>query len=59
MFSFIKKYAESLAGVDIYGDIGLVLFVIVFVGVLIVTLTANKEYIAELAQIPLNDSKND
>jgi cbb3-type cytochrome oxidase subunit 3 len=59
MFSFIKKYAESLAGVDIYGDIGLVLFVIVFAGVLIVTLTANKEYIAELAQIPLNDSKND
>jgi hypothetical protein len=59
MFSFIKKYAESLAGVDIYGDIGLVLFVIVFAGVLIVTLTANKEYIAELAQRPLNDSKND
>ena len=59
MFSFIKKYAESLAGVDIYGDIGLVLFVIVFAGVLIVTLTTNKEYIAELAQIPLNDSKND
>jgi len=59
MFSFIKKYAESLDGVGIYGDIGLVLFVIVFVGVLFVTLTANKEYIAELAQIPLTDSKND
>jgi hypothetical protein len=59
MFSFIKKYAESLAGVDIYGDIGLVLFVIVFTGVLVVTLTANKDYIAGLAQIPLNDSKND
>ena len=59
MFSFIKKYAETLDGVGIYGDIGLVLFVVVFIGVLVLTFTASKEYIAELAQIPLNDSKND
>lgn len=59
MFSFIKKYTESLAGVDLYGDLALVIFVVVFAGVLIVTLSANKEYIAGLAQLPLNDSKKD
>jgi hypothetical protein len=59
MFSFIKKYTESLAGVDLYGDIALVLFVIVFTGVLIVTLSANKEYISGLSRLPLNDSNKD
>ena len=56
MFSFIKKYAESLVGVDIYGDIGLLLFVLVFVGAVVFALKANKSYISELAQQPLNDS---
>ena len=56
MFSFIKKYAESLAGVDIYGDVGLVIFLVVFLGAVIFALKANKEYIAELAALPLNDS---
>ena len=55
MFSFIKKYSETLAGVDIYGDLGLILFVIVFIGAIYIALTARKEFIAELAQIPLND----
>jgi cbb3-type cytochrome oxidase subunit 3 len=56
MFSFIKKYAESLTGVDIYGDIGLLLFVIVFAGAVIFALKANKGYISELAELPLKDS---
>jgi len=56
MFSFIKKYAESLNGVDIYGDIGLVLFVIVFLGAVLFAVKANKNYISELAELPLNDS---
>ena len=59
MFSFIKKYAEGLAGVDVYGDIGLILFVVVFIGALLIALSASKEYVNELSQIPLNDSKND
>ena len=56
MFSFIKKYAESLSGVDIYGDIGLLLFVLVFIGAVLFALKADKTYIAELAEQPLNDS---
>jgi cbb3-type cytochrome oxidase subunit 3 len=58
MFSFIKKYTESLSGVDIYGDIGLLLFMIVFVGAVVLSLRARKEYIAELARIPFDDSTN-
>jgi cbb3-type cytochrome oxidase subunit 3 len=56
MFSFIKKYAESLTGVDIYGDIGLVIFVVIFLGAVLFALKANKGYIDELAALPLNDS---
>jgi cbb3-type cytochrome oxidase subunit 3 len=57
MFSFIKKYAESLSGVSAYGDIGLVLFLIVFLGAVVVAFTARKEFMAEQANLPLNDSK--
>ena len=56
MFSFIKKYAESLNGVDIYGDIGLLVFVVVFIGAVLFALKADKTYVAEMAEQPLNDS---
>ena len=55
MFSFIKKYAESLSGADVYGDIGLVLFVVVFLGAILIAVKANKKYIADMAELPLND----
>ena len=56
MFSFIKKYTEGITGADVFGDIGLVLFVLVFCGAVLFALKANKNYIAELAELPLNDS---
>ena len=56
MFSFIKKYSEGITGADIFGDVGLVLFLIVFIGAVIFALKANKSYISELAELPLNDS---
>jgi hypothetical protein len=56
MFSFIKKYAESLAGVDIYGDVGLLIFVVIFLAAVVFALKANKGYIAEMASLPLHDS---
>lgn len=59
MFSFIKKYAENLAGVDVYGDVGLLLFLIVFLVFVAFAYAANKEYIAEMAHLPLEDSKKD
>lgn len=55
MFSFVKKYTESLSNIDIYGDVALVVFVVVFLAMLLFAIRANKNYIHELEQIPLND----
>jgi cytochrome c oxidase cbb3-type subunit 4 len=55
MFSFIKKYAETINGVDAYPKIGLFLFVVVFVGMVWFALKADKSYIAELEQLPINE----
>lgn len=57
MFSFIKKYATSISGVELYPKIALLLFVIVFAGMIWFVLRADKKYIEELEQIPLNDSE--
>ncbi|MFN8299062.1 MAG: CcoQ/FixQ family Cbb3-type cytochrome c oxidase assembly chaperone [Chitinophagales bacterium] len=55
MFSFIKKYAASLNGVEVYPKIGIVLFLLVFAGMLWFALKADKNYIHELEQIPLDE----
>lgn len=46
-----------MTGADIYPNIGIVLFMIVFFGMVWFALRADKEYIHELEQIPLNDSE--
>lgn len=56
MFSFIKKYAESMSGIDIYPNIALFLFVSVFIAMVIFAIKADKNYIHELEQLPLNDN---
>ncbi len=55
MFSFIKKYAATLSGIDVYPKIGIVLFLLVFAGMLWFALKADKNYIHELEQIPLDE----
>jgi cbb3-type cytochrome oxidase subunit 3 len=54
MFSFIKKYAESIQGVDVYPKIALSFFLLVFVGMVWFALRADKKYIAELENLPLD-----
>ena len=56
MFSFIKKYAESISGIDIYPNIALAIFLVVFLGMIWFAIRADKQYIHELEQIPLEDS---
>ncbi|MBX2902253.1 MAG: CcoQ/FixQ family Cbb3-type cytochrome c oxidase assembly chaperone [Chitinophagales bacterium] len=55
MFSFIKKYATGISGIDIFPDISLVIFVLVFAAMLWFALRADKKYIKELEEIPLNN----
>lgn len=55
MFSFIKKYAAGIVGVDIFPDIALAIFVAVFAAMLWFALRAEKQYIKELEQIPFDN----
>lgn len=57
MFSFIKKYAASINGIEMYPKIGLVIFGVVFLLMVWYALSASKEYIAELEQLPIDDNK--
>jgi hypothetical protein len=53
MFSFIRKYAETMNGAEVYPKFAMFLFLIVFLAMLWFGLKADKGYIAELEQMPL------
>lgn len=55
MFSFIKKYAETMNGAVVYPKVAMFLFLIVFVAMVWFALKADKGYIHELESMPLND----
>ncbi|MBP6731150.1 MAG: CcoQ/FixQ family Cbb3-type cytochrome c oxidase assembly chaperone [Chitinophagales bacterium] len=54
MFSFIKKYAAGIHSVDIYANIAMLLFLIVFVGMIAIALKADKAYISHIEHLPLD-----
>lgn len=54
MFSFFRRYAETIAGVNVYPKISLIIFFVFFVALLWFTFKADKKYIQEQANIPLD-----
>jgi len=54
MFSFFKRYAETIAGVNVYPKISLIIFFVFFIALLWFTFRADKKYIQEQANIPLD-----
>lgn len=58
MFKFIKGHLESIIGIEIYPMISLLIFFIFFVGLFYWVITAKKEYITTVSNIPL-DNQND
>lgn len=58
MFSFIRKYAETINGIGLYPKLALFLFLLVFIAMTLFALKANKDYIARLASQPLDDSSS-
>lgn len=56
MFEQIKHNMETIAGVEVYPIISLLIFFIFFVGLTIWVLSYKKEKIEEMSQIPLNDN---
>jgi cytochrome c oxidase cbb3-type subunit IV len=56
MFEQIKHNMETIAGVEIYPILSLLIFFLFFVALGIWVFTYKKEKINELGQIPLNDN---
>lgn len=55
-----RKYLESIAGVDIYPIISLLIFFIFFTLLITWVMRTRKEYVDELSNLPLEtDSKNE
>lgn len=55
MLKFIKQYAESIAGVNIYPIVSLLIFFLFFVAVLYYVKKMNKTEVNDLRNLPLED----
>ncbi|MDP2685997.1 MAG: CcoQ/FixQ family Cbb3-type cytochrome c oxidase assembly chaperone [Aequorivita sp.] len=58
MLKFIKGNLENIDNVQIYPMISLLIFFIFFVVLFYWVITAKKEHIAEVSNIPLEDDTN-
>ncbi|HSI69898.1 MAG TPA: hypothetical protein VK941_06685 [Gillisia sp.] len=58
MFKFVKGHMETIAGVEIFPIISLLIFFLFFVGLFWWVFTAKKEYIKNMEEIPL-EPEND
>lgn len=59
MLKFVKNHMESIAGIEIYPIISLLIFFIFFVVLFWWVVTAKKEYIKTVSNIPLDNQNND
>lgn len=59
MLKFIKNHMETIAGIEIYPLISLLIFFTFFVVLFWWVFTARKEYIDQVSRIPLDQPKND
>ena len=55
MFKFVKQYAESIDGINIYPMISLVIFFLFFVVLLYYVKKMDKSKVEEIRRIPLDD----
>ncbi len=53
MLKFVKGHMETIMGIEIYPIISLLIFFIFFVFLFWWVLTAKKEYIKDMSEIPL------
>ncbi|MES2730848.1 MAG: cytochrome C oxidase Cbb3 [Bacteroidota bacterium] len=52
-----KHYFEQVEGISFFPLLSLVIFVLFFLGLLIWMLQVNKDYIHEMAELPLKDDQ--
>ena len=53
MFKFIKQYAETIQGIDIYPLISLFIFLLFFIGVIWYVKKMDKKSVEEMSNLPL------
>ncbi|WP_299107173.1 CcoQ/FixQ family Cbb3-type cytochrome c oxidase assembly chaperone [uncultured Winogradskyella sp.] len=58
MLKFVKNHMESITGIEIYPMISLLIFFVFFVVLFYWVITAKKDYITTVSNIPL-DNQND
>ncbi|RSK39291.1 CcoQ/FixQ family Cbb3-type cytochrome c oxidase assembly chaperone [Mangrovimonas spongiae] len=58
MLKFVKNHLESITGIEIYPLISLLIFFLFFVALFWWVVTAKKDYIDTVSNLPL-DNKND
>ncbi|MCM4158319.1 CcoQ/FixQ family Cbb3-type cytochrome c oxidase assembly chaperone [Antarcticibacterium flavum] len=58
MFKFVKGHMETIAGVEIFPIISLLIFFLFFVGLFWWVFTAKKDYIKNMEEIPLESEKD-
>jgi len=58
MFKFVKQYAESIDGVNIYPMISLVIFFLFFVVLLYYVKKMDKTSVKQISRIPLDDDQS-
>lgn len=59
MLRFIKGNLEHIDGVQIYPLISLIIFFLFFVGLFYWVITAKKDHITEVSNMPLDDDNNE
>ena len=59
MLKFVKNHMESITGIEIYPIISLLIFFIFFVALFWWVVTAKKDYINKVSNIPLDNQNND
>ncbi len=59
MLKFVKNHMESITGIEIYPIISLLIFFIFFVALFWWVITAKKDYLKTVSNIPLDNQNND
>ncbi len=59
MLKFVKNHMDSIAGIEIFPIISLLIFFIFFVALFWWVITANKDHIKTVSHIPLDNQNDD
>ncbi|WP_142783608.1 CcoQ/FixQ family Cbb3-type cytochrome c oxidase assembly chaperone [Changchengzhania lutea] len=59
MLKFVKNHMESITGIEIYPVISLLIFFTFFVLLFWWVITAKKDYIKRVSNLPLDNQNND